>query len=156
MKKRLIGMAVIVVVLMVMFSACGDETIIAHKKAGNPSKVEVSTLNSRYVLVKWSAGKDAVGHNVYFRKDKTKSVIEAGQGQNTYTYIPNGLTSYSQITNIDPDQWSCIISVSSPITAGVGNITSGSYLFGVQAWTKNPNTTDSDIVWSKSFSVSYF
>jgi len=154
MKKRLIGMAITAIVMMVLFSACDVETVITYKKASKPSNVDVKNLNSRWLVVTWNAASNGTSYNVYFRKDGTKSIISAGSGKNDCTYVADGQLYYTTVTNINPDQWSAVIPIIPLTTASATDVTPGSsYKFGVRTNDIDTNNQGSDLAWTKSFLV---
>jgi len=154
MKKKLFGMALIAVFLMVMFSACDIEVISTAPKASKPSNVIAETFNMRYVKLSWKAASGATGYNLYAQKVGTKTIISlSASGQNDSIYMPKGTDDFDKAKNLDIDAWSALIYVYNYSTAGGNAITTGNYKFGVSARDADPNHTSSDIAWSKPFNV---
>jgi len=148
MKKRLIGIALIAVVLMIMFSAC--EQTVVFPTASRPSDVTASLLNAAYVKVTWKAAEDASSYNIYYQKDGTKTISKSNSyGTNSYTYLADGNSSYTSVPNLDPDSWSALLSIGYA-SSGAGSLSNGSFKIGVQAESPYPNKAASDIEWSEN------
>ena len=153
MKKRLIGAVLSAVVLMILFTACSDDTqevrIVGYAQADTVSRVSVEqtsiTYNNaiRYVIITWDAIENGTDYTVYVKQDGKKSIVSLGSGTNAYSY---STADGSSTNNYDFDKWSLRIKASDIV--GTGSYISSSYRFGVSASDSNPNHTYSDIVWS--------
>jgi len=163
MKKRLIGIALIAVVMMVMFAACSDETVIVSPTAGKPSDVKArQSADNKFVIITWTAAKDAYDHNVYGQQVGMNTVSEYYDSSYYDTVITNkkkilldnnpGGPTY--IENTDPDAWIAVIPVIAASYAGGNDITSGkTFKFGVQASPSKPNQVESGVAWAAPLDI---
>jgi len=82
MKKRLIGAALIAVILMVAFAACEDETVVVWPTASKASNVTaVQSADKTHVIITWDAAKDAIGYGDWI------SVQKDGKNQSDNLWI---------------------------------------------------------------------
>jgi len=161
MKKRLIGAALVAVVIMAVFASCSDEPQDVNvvndyinivndyfTRSNAVSSVSAAqTTDNNYVIVSWDAIEGGVSYNVYIQQQGKNTINANGYGQNNYTY---SVVDGSSSVNTDIDKWSVNITVRSYY--GYINLPAGNYRFGVTAQDITHNT-QSDITWSGYITV---
>ena len=140
MKKGLIGVAIAIVVLMVLFTACDkdkepqDVNLVGFSKAQSVAFVTATQIGSNYyVLVSWDAVENGSNYDLYYKQEGKKTVNNyyAGTGsrgvgpQNRYTITTSSITSstipqISTTANTDIDKWSAVIDVQYNTYSGLG------------------------------------
>jgi len=101
MKKRLMSAAIVAVVLMALFAACGDDVqTVANETAKQVETITVTQLAKNYkVLVSWDAVEGGTGYRVYAQVDGKNSIISNGGSSNNYGDIWGwNQTNYSNET----------------------------------------------------------
>jgi hypothetical protein len=149
MKKKLIGVLIAVVFLMVMFATCSDEPqevkVVGYDvNASEVASVTVETSKD-YVLITWDGVENGTGYTVYYQKEKTKTVTQLGGGWHYRSYDVTTGTS-TKDTDPDPDKWSYL--------AGTNKFhVTGNYRFGVQTIDADPAHRSSGIKWSDYYPI---